>query len=158
MSDSATLWTVACQAPLSMGILQARILEQIAMPSFRTSSWPRDQAHVSSQLLHWEAGSLPSEPRGKPKNIRVSSLSLLQGIFPIQESNQGLLPCRQILYQLNYQGVFRTIYSKKPPWMFLCLLSYEFLLSSMTNSPITQRVLYRLLLSTNCFQILIFQI
>ena len=92
------------------------------------------------------------------QNTRVGSLSLLQGIFPIQESNQGLLPCRQILYQLNYQGVFRTIYSKKPPWMFLCLLSYEFLLSSMTNSPITQRVLYRLLLSTNCFQILIFQI
>ena len=27
MSDSATLWTVARQAPLSMAILQARILE-----------------------------------------------------------------------------------------------------------------------------------
>ena len=27
MSDSVTPWTVACQAPLSMGILQARILE-----------------------------------------------------------------------------------------------------------------------------------
>ena len=34
----------------------------------------------------------------------VGSLSLLQGIFPIQESNQGLLHCRQILYQLSYQG------------------------------------------------------
>ena len=29
------VWTVACQAPLSMGILQARILEQVAMPSSR---------------------------------------------------------------------------------------------------------------------------
>ena len=29
----ATLWTVAHQAPLSMGILQARILEWVAMPS-----------------------------------------------------------------------------------------------------------------------------
>ena len=28
----ATPWTVACQAPLSMGILQARILEWVAMP------------------------------------------------------------------------------------------------------------------------------
>ena len=28
----------------------------------------------------------------------------LQGIFPTQESNQGLLHCRQILYQLSYQG------------------------------------------------------
>ena len=34
----------------------------------------------------------------------VGSLSLLQGIFPTQESNQGLLRCRRILYQLNYQG------------------------------------------------------
>ena len=31
------------------------------------------------------------------------SLSLLQGMFPTQESNRGLLHCRQILYQLNYQ-------------------------------------------------------
>ena len=30
----ATLWTVACQAPLSMGILQAKIPEWVAMPSF----------------------------------------------------------------------------------------------------------------------------
>ena len=29
----ATLWTVAYQAPLSMGILQARILEWVAVPS-----------------------------------------------------------------------------------------------------------------------------
>ena len=28
-----TPWTAACQAPLSMGILQARILEWVAMPS-----------------------------------------------------------------------------------------------------------------------------
>ena len=40
-------WTAACQAPLSMGILQARILEWVAMPSSRGSSQPRDQTHVS---------------------------------------------------------------------------------------------------------------
>ena len=33
----------------------------------------------------------------------VGSLSLLQGIFPTQESNWGLLHCRQILYQLSYE-------------------------------------------------------
>ena len=43
-----TLWTVARQAPLSMGIVQARILEWVAMPSFRGSSQPRDQSQVSS--------------------------------------------------------------------------------------------------------------
>ena len=48
--------------------------------------------------------SLPSEPLGKPKNTGVCSISLLQGIFLTQESNRGLLHCRQILYQLSYQG------------------------------------------------------
>ena len=33
-----TLWTVAHQASLSMGILQARILEWVAMPSSTASS------------------------------------------------------------------------------------------------------------------------
>ena len=38
MSDSETPWTVACQASLSMGIFQARIMEWVAMPSSRGSS------------------------------------------------------------------------------------------------------------------------
>ena len=43
----ATPWTVAHQASLSMGILQARILEWVAIPSSRRSSPPRDQTQVS---------------------------------------------------------------------------------------------------------------
>ena len=42
MSNSATPWTVASQVPLTMGILQARIPEWVAMPSSRGSSQPRD--------------------------------------------------------------------------------------------------------------------
>ena len=38
---------VARLAPLSMGILQARILEWVAMPSSRGSSQPRDRTQVS---------------------------------------------------------------------------------------------------------------
>jgi len=38
---------VAHQAPLSMGILQARMLEWVAMPSSRGSSQPRDRTQVS---------------------------------------------------------------------------------------------------------------
>ena len=34
----------------------------------------------------------------------MGSLSLLQWIFPTQESNQSLLHCRLILYQLSSQG------------------------------------------------------
>ena len=43
----ATPWTVACQGPLTMGILQARILEWVAISSSRRSSWPRDGTCVS---------------------------------------------------------------------------------------------------------------
>ena len=38
------------------------------------------------------------------KNTGVSCHALLQGIFPTQGSNSGLSHCRQILYQLSYQG------------------------------------------------------
>ena len=55
-----------------------------------------------------QVDSLPSEPPGKPMNTGVGSLFLLQGIFPTQESNQGLLHCRQILSQLSYQGSSNT--------------------------------------------------
>ena len=39
------------------------------------------------------------------KNTKVGCHSLLQGIFLTQGSILGLLHCRQILYQLNYQGI-----------------------------------------------------
>ena len=82
------------------GIFQARKLEWVAVPFSRGSSKPRDGTQVSRI-----AGTFfTSEPPGKPKNTGVGSLSFLQKIFPTQESNQGLLHCRQILYQLSYQG------------------------------------------------------
>ena len=118
------------------GILQARILEWVAIPFSRGSSQPRDQTQVSAL----QVDSLPAEPQGKPKNTGVDayvlsrfsciqlfvtpwtvahqaplsmvfsrqeywsgSLSLLQRIFLAQESNWGILHCRQILYQLSYQ-------------------------------------------------------
>ena len=51
-----------------------------------------------------QSDSLPAEPQGKPKNTAVNSLSLLQWIFPTQKLNRDLLHCRQILYQLCYEG------------------------------------------------------
>ena len=45
-----------------------------------------------------------SGPQAKPKNTEVGSLSLLQQIFPTQESNWSLLHCSWILYQLSYEG------------------------------------------------------
>ena len=37
------------------------------------------------------------------KNTGVGSHSCLQGIFPVQRLNPGLLHCRQILYPLKHQ-------------------------------------------------------
>ena len=96
-----TPWTVALQAPLSLGILQAGILEWIAMPSSRGSSQPRDQTYISCiarQILY----RLSHE--GSPWILGVGSPSPLQGSIPTQELNRGLLHCRQILYQLSYKG------------------------------------------------------
>ena len=39
------------------------------------------------------------------QNTGVGSLSLLQGIFPTQGLNPGLLHCRQVLYQLSHREV-----------------------------------------------------
>ena len=82
------------------GILQARILERVAFPFSRDLSNPG----IKPRSPTLQADSLPAEPQGKPKNTGVGSLFLLQWIFLTQESNQGLLHCRWILYQLSYEG------------------------------------------------------
>ena len=74
-------WTVGCQAPLSMGILQARILENLLLQG----NLPNPGIKPSSPAL--QADSLPSKAPGKPKNTGVGSLTLLQGIFLTQESS-----------------------------------------------------------------------
>ena len=51
-----------------------------------------------------QVDSLLSEPPGKPKETEMHSLALLQGIFSTQKLNWGLLHCKQILYQLSYEG------------------------------------------------------
>ena len=43
------------------------------------------------------------------RNTGVGSLFLLQGIFPTQRSNSGLLHCRQSLYQLSHKGSPRIL-------------------------------------------------
>ena len=43
------------------------------------------------------------------KNTEVGCHVLLQGIFPTQGSNPGLLHCRRILYKLSHQGSLRIL-------------------------------------------------
>ena len=62
MSNSVTLWIVAHQAPLSMGILQARILECVAYPFLQ--DLPDPGIEPGSPEL--QVDSLPAELTGKP--------------------------------------------------------------------------------------------
>ena len=65
-----------------------------------------------------QANYLPAELPGRPKNTGVGDLFLLQGIFSTQESNQGLLHCRRILYQMSYQG--NPQLKRKPEFFVRC--------------------------------------
>ena len=57
---------------------------------------------VATRLLHsWD---FPG------KNTGVGSCSLLQGIFPTQGSNPGLLHCTQTLYPLNHQEYVNLLF------------------------------------------------
>ena len=85
------------------GILQARILKWVAFSS--PGDIPNPGIQPRSSAL--QVDSLPAEPQGKPTITGVGSLSLLQWIFPTQESNWSFLHCGQILYQLSY-GVHIT--------------------------------------------------
>ena len=95
-----TPWTVACQASLSTEISRQEYWSGQPFPS--PGDCPNPGIKPRSPTL--QVDSVPSESPGKPKNTGVGSLSLLQGIFPTQESTQGLLHSRRILYQLSYQG------------------------------------------------------
>ena len=60
VSNYATPWTSACQAPLSTGF-SIQEYWWVAMPSSRGASWPRDQTnlcllHCTWILYHWATG------------------------------------------------------------------------------------------------------
>ena len=60
------------------GILQARILEWVAVPFFRGFPNPG----IKPRSLALQADSSPAELPGKPKNTGVDSLSLSPGDLP----------------------------------------------------------------------------
>ena len=82
-----TLWTVACQAPLSMGILQARILEWLAMPFSGGSS--QTGMEPSSPVL--QANSLPTELLGKPISCPQMIITLKLRNLALTQSKTELM-------------------------------------------------------------------
>ena len=68
--------------------------ERVSCSGMSDSLWPHG-LQPTRLLCPWDSPG---------KNTGVGCHSLLQGIFPTQRSNLGLLHCRQILYPLNHQG------------------------------------------------------
>ena len=64
----ATPWTVARQAPLSMGFSWQEYWSGLPFPPPGGSSWPRDQTCTSALA----GGFLTADPRGKPKQYSTS--------------------------------------------------------------------------------------
>ena len=62
-------------------------------------------SHVQVFMTPWTIQSMDSPGQ----NTGVGNLSLLQGIFPTQGSNPGLLHYRWILHQLSHQGSPRIL-------------------------------------------------
>ena len=61
----ATLWTVARQAPLSMGLSRQEYWSRLPFPS--PGDLPIQESNPRLlRLLHWPAGSLPLAPPGRP--------------------------------------------------------------------------------------------
>ena len=79
-----------------------------------------NESHSVMFYSLWSHG-LYSPWNSPGQNTRVGSLSLLQGIFPTQGLNPGLLHCRQILY-LSHKGSSRILewvaypFSRESSW------------------------------------------
>ena len=83
----ATPWTVARQAPLSMGTLQARMLKWVACPLRGDAPNPG----IEPRSPTFQADSLPAELREKPKNTGVGSLSFFRRSY--RPRNQTGVSC-----------------------------------------------------------------
>ena len=106
--------------------------------------FPESESHSVVSDSFW-THTLHSPWNSLGQNTGVGSLALLQRIFPTQESNQGLLHYRQILYQLNYQGSPRYIVSTPQMISDIYLLiaikqTYSQTLSTLKVSTWKQRI------------------
>ena len=116
-----TPWAVDHQAPLSMVFSRQEYWSGLSLPS--PGDLPNPGIEPTSPASQ-EDSLLPESPR-KPKNTVVGSLSLLQRIFPTKELNQGLLHCRQILYQLKLTAMLTAglLYVTSPVLTYLRMQS-----------------------------------
>ena len=64
-----TLWTIACQAPLSMGFSRQKYWSRLPWSPPGDLLDQRSNSSLLHLLQHWQAGSLSLAPPGKPQNV-----------------------------------------------------------------------------------------
>ena len=92
--------------------------------------WSESRSVVSNSL---RPHGLCSPWISPGQNTGVGTLSLLQGIFPTQESNRGLLHCRRILYQLSPGEYNLSLVINKNHFYFLSPISISLHFISLVN-------------------------
>ena len=124
-----------------LGILQARILKGVAMPSSMGSSWPRDRtwsllspalagrslplappgkpSYLVSKYQNWDLGS------GKPQQCQVQGERILHFRFSLNKLNNVYLFKNLVEYHFGYgqwiQGVKRGCLHLEPGHISACL-------------------------------------
>ena len=103
-------WAISGIGGVKKELKLQRVLKEkeLLVEMSRISEWRR----FISEILSVVSYSLRAHGRYSPwnspgQNPRVGSLYLLQGIFPTQGSNSGLLQCRLILYQMSHKGSYK---------------------------------------------------
>ena len=130
-SSRKPLWISELFLSLHLSPLQVSALLTLAgLVSFSAVS--------STQLKVTQSCPTLCNPRNSPwnspgQNTGDGSCSLLQGIFPTQELNQGLLHCRRILYQLSYQGSPESNRVGLKFWLHCSLVSHINLGGDLTS-------------------------
>ena len=133
----AAPWTVACQAPLSMGFSRQEYWIRLPCPPlgdlpnpgihpvspelagrfFTTSTtWEAPHGVKVAQLCRTLCDPMDCSTPGsfvhadsQGKNTGEGRYALLHGMFPTQGLSPGLPHCRQILYHLSHQGSPRIL-------------------------------------------------
>ena len=105
--------------------------------------WKRKWKWLSHVWL-FDTPGLYSPWNSPGQNTGVGTLTYLQGIFPTQVLDPDLTHCRQIVYQLSYQGspfefywmcnnslhvnvildLVRVLFREKPSEVLLCIIFY----------------------------------
>ena len=142
----ATPWTIAHQAPLSMGFSSQEYWSGLLCPSPGIFPTQGSNPHLS-HLRHWQVSSLPLAPPGKPALLSFSqqcSLVLPNLCFLVQAAPQAV-PC------FSYGAITHIIV---PTWCgspCLCVLSLLKTPSSRKSSRMTLALMdLPLLWRTNC--------